>query len=220
MLLPVFQDLIKPQWRTVIETLKLQGALPVSELARITGGSYMAMKTHCEELTKAGYLLRTREPRTEVGRPEIFYSLAAKSDALFPQAGLDFTLELLEHIKAIFGENAPEKLLFLHFQELQETWRKKLEKHTDLASRVDSFITLRNQQGCASHRESAPDEIIRVLETHNPLQRLFEHYPRALALELRMIEQVLGARVHRSEIPAGRGAPPRVVFDISSNGID
>ena len=64
MLLPVFRDLIKPHWRVVLEELKITGGMPVSELAKCTGGSYMAVKTHCEELTKSGYLVRTRLPRT------------------------------------------------------------------------------------------------------------------------------------------------------------
>ena len=80
MLLPVFHDLIRPQWRVVLEELKLSGGLPVSELARRVGASYMAVKQHCEELNKIGYLERSRIPRKVVGRPEIFYSLGVKSD--------------------------------------------------------------------------------------------------------------------------------------------
>jgi predicted ArsR family transcriptional regulator len=46
MLLPVFQDLVKPQWRAVLEQLKLSGGSPVSELAGRVGVSYMAAKQH------------------------------------------------------------------------------------------------------------------------------------------------------------------------------
>ena len=123
MFLPVFQDLIRPQWRAVLEELKLSGGLPVSELARRVDASYMAVKQHCEELKKLGYLDRSRIPRTAVGRPEIFYSLGAKSDALFPQAGGPFTLDLLQDLKALFGENTPDKLFFQHFQKQYEKWQ-------------------------------------------------------------------------------------------------
>ena len=116
MFLPGFRDLVKPQWVTVIEELKLSGGLPVSELSRRVKMSYMAVKQHCEDLKEMGYLDRSRVPRTEVGRPEIFYRLSVKSDSLFPQTGAAFTLELLENLRPIFGENAPERLLFQHFQ--------------------------------------------------------------------------------------------------------
>jgi len=214
MLLPVFRDLIKPQWRTVLEELKLAGGMAVSELARKTGSSYMAVKSHCEDLTQAGYLTRTRLPRTEVGRPEIFYSLAAKADTLFPQAGVDFTLELLDELKLMFGESAPDKLLFQYFQKRLERLAKPLEKLPSAAARAVKLAALRDQEGCMSQCEGDPGNPVRIVECHNPLQRIFERYPRAATMELRMLEQLLGSRLRRRELPGGRQTPPRVVFEI------
>ena len=96
MFLPGFRDLVKPQWVAVIEELKLSGGLSISELSRRLELAYMTVKQHCEELTKLGYVERTRIPRTQVGRPEIFHRLSPKADALFPQAGVSLTLDLLE----------------------------------------------------------------------------------------------------------------------------
>ncbi len=215
MLLPVFRDLIKPQWRTVLEELKRSGGLPASDLSRALGISYMAAKSHCEDLTKSGYVIRTRLPRTEVGRPEIFYSLGTKSDALFPQAGIDFTLDLLEEAKRMYGESMPEKLLFQYFQNRQDLWSKTLSKLPSTAEKASKLAKLREKDGCSSTCECEPGAPIRIVELHNPLQRLFESYPRTAAMEQRMIEQLLGSRVTRTEIPGGRESSPRVVFEIS-----
>ena len=215
MLVPAFRDLIKAPWRAVLEELKQSGGMPVSELARKTGGSYMAVKTHCEDLTKSGYLVRTRLPRTAVGRPEIFYSLAAKSDALFPQAGVDFTLALLDELKLMFGESTPDKLLFQHFQKQQARLGRHLEGLQSLAGKAGKLAALREKEGCTCHCECHPGAPVRIVEIHNPLQRVFERYPRALAMELRMFEQWFGKRVIRRELPGGRETPPRVVFEIS-----
>ena len=174
----------------------------------------MAVKTHCEELTKAGYIVRTRLPRTEVGRPEIFYSLATKADALFPQAGADFTLELLEEVRLMFGESAPDKLLFQHFQKQTERLAKPLEKIQLIAEKAVRLAALREKSGCAGFCKQEPGEPIRIVELHNPLQRIFERYPRAAAMELRMLEQVLGSRLVRRELPGGRKTTPCVVFEI------
>ena len=214
MLLPVFNDLVKPQWRAVIEELKLSGETSASELARSIGGSYMAIKTHCEELTKAGYVVRTRLPRTEVGRPEILYSLSAKADALFPQAGADFTLEVLDEARRVFGENAPEKLLFQYFQKQEALLEKALSKYPSVAERAAKLVAIRNRRGCAGFCKQDPGEPLRVVEVHNPLQRVFLTYPRAAAMEHRMIERLLGARLVRRELPGGRDTSPCVVFDI------
>ena len=217
MLLPVFQDLIKPQWCAVLTALKHSGGLPVTDLARQVGASYMAVKQHCEDLKNLGYLDRSRVPRTVVGRPEIFYSLSAKADALFPQAGMSFTLDLLEELKSLLGENTPDKLLFQHFQKQQEKWQPLLAPAPSLMEKVTKLVALREKEGCHVRCVSGPGNGVSIEEFHNPLQRVFECYPRAVAMEQRMIEQLLETRVIRRELSGGRNGQPRVVFEIPSH---
>ena len=217
MLLPVFQDLIKPQWCAVLVALKQSGGLPVTDLARQVEASYMAVKQHCEDLKKLGYLDRSRLPRTVVGRPEIFYSLSAKADALFPQAGVSFTLDLLEELKLLLGENTPDKLLFQHFQRQQEKWQPLLAPVPSLMENVTTLVALREKEGCHVRCVSGPENGVSIEEFHNPLQRIFERYPRAVAMEQRLIEQLLETRVHRRELSGGRNGQPRVVFEVQGH---
>ena len=214
MLPPEIRDLIKPQWRPVLEELKHAGGLSVSELARKSGTSYMAVKTHCDALTKAGYLIRTRLPRTAVGRPEIFYSLAAKADGLFPQPGVAFILELLDEARLMFGASAPDKLLYQHFQKRLDRLSKQLVKSPVPTARAVQLAALREQDGCTCRCEHQPGKPVSIVEFHNPLQRIFEHYPRAVTMELRMLEQLLGCRLIRRELPTGRETPPQVEFEL------
>ena len=115
MFLPAFQDLLKPQWLATLSELKVSGGMAVSELSRRLDSSYMTVKQHCEDLTKLGYLKRSRIPRTEIGRPEIFYRLSEKAEGMFPGIPGGFTLDLLDQIQRAFGETAPERLLFPAF---------------------------------------------------------------------------------------------------------
>ncbi len=219
MLLSVFQDLIKPQWRKLLEELKLSGSLPVTVLSNRVGASYMAVKQQCEELKKLGYLARTRMPRMEVGRPEIFYRLTNKADSLFPEAGVRFTLGLLEELKSNYGESFPDKLLFQFFEKQQALWVKKLEKCQSLVEKATKLAALRANEGHFGQCKYDPVSGFRMEEVHNPLQRIFEVYPRAVAMELRMLEQLLGTRVVRRELPGSGSVPPRVVFEIPTLGV-
>lgn len=214
MMSPVFQNLLKPQWRSVIETLRLHGGMPVTDIARHTNGHYMTVKAHCERLFKAGYLVRSRLPRTEVGRPEIFYSLSAKADALFPQAGAEFTLELLEEIRQMHGENAPDKLLYQYFAKLAARLEKAMESRKTPEARARRLAQLRVEAGHACRFEKEDGQPARLIETHNPLGRILERHPHAVAFEHRMIERLVGTKVVRHEIPGGRETTPRVVFEI------
>lgn len=214
MLVSAFQELVKPQWRRVLETLKKDGGLPVSELSRRTGTSYMASKSHCEDLTKLGYLQRTRLPRTEVGRPEIIYSLSDRADGLFPQAGIHFTLSLLDDMKRIFGESSPEKLLFQHLQRQQEEWGKLLGKIEGMDKKIAKLVKLREAEGGVGSLIQEPGKPLGWVELHHPLQRLFSAYPRVATMELRMLEEVLGTRLQRSEVDPGPESAARVVFEV------
>ncbi len=43
--------------------------------------------------------------------------------------------------------------------------------------------------------------------------------PHAIGLELRMLEQWLGTKIVRKEIPRGRGGPARVDFEVLTLGV-
>jgi len=219
MFLPGYKDLVKPQWVATLEELKLAGELPVSELARRLGMSYMAVKQYCEALNQLGYLERTRAPRAAVGRPEIFYQLAPKAALLFPQAGVGFSLELLENLKALFGESAPERLIFQFFQHRQERWQPRLAKAKSVMEKATVLAALRAQDGCFCRCKYDPENGVRIEEYHQPLQPIFAKYPRALGMEMRLLEALLGTRVTRREIHAGRHGPARVDFEVATLGV-
>lgn len=208
------RDLIKPQWATTIEELKISGGLPVSELSRRLGSSYMAVKQYCEDLKKLGYLERSRIPRTEVGRPEIFYRLTPKADILFPQASASFSLELLDGVKSLFGDSAPERLIYQYFQQLLAHWQPKIARAESLLEKATLLAGLREKTGCFD-RCKYTEAGFRIEEYHHPLRAILEKYPSAILMEQRMIEQLLGTRIQRTEIPGGKAGPACVVFEIS-----
>ncbi|MBC7981054.1 MAG: hypothetical protein H7Y36_10875 [Armatimonadetes bacterium] len=216
MFLPVFHDLLKPQWLGTLTELKISDGLAVSELSRRLNSSYMTVKQHCEDLTKLGYLQRTRIPRTEIGRPEIFYRLSEKADALFPSIPAEFTLKMLDQIRQLFGENAPEKMLFQYFREQEEVWKARLSKGTTLLYKARLFAKIREQEALFIRCLHEPGEATIILrQFHHPLREIFESYPRAIAMEQRAMEAALGTRVFReTSVDTGNSAG-HVDFHIS-----
>lgn len=216
MFLPGFRELVRPQWVSIVEELKIRGSMPIPELAKLMEMSYMGVKQHCEALHKLGYLERIRVPRTEVGRPEVSYRLAAKADALFPQAGVALSLVLLQQMKQLYGNNAPEKLLFQYFHDLQGQWQNRIQRAKSLVEKATVLAGLREKEGCFSRCSYDVKSGFRMEEFHHPLWAVFEEFPAAILMELRILEQLLGTKIERRVIPGGRGGPSRVEFLIDT----
>ncbi len=216
MFLPAFHDLLKPQWLATLAELKVSGGLAVSELSRRLDSSYMTVKQHCEDLTKLGYLKRSRIPRTEIGRPEIFYRLSEKAEGLFPGIPEVFTLDMLDQIRRTFGETAPDRLLFQHFQEREEEWKAKLSKGTTLLYKAQLFAKIRSQEGLFIRCLHDPDTgAIMLREFHHPLASVFAKHSRAIEMERRAVEGALGVKVSRKPAEGVGGAPPHVDFTLA-----
>lgn len=211
---------MRTSWAVILEALKRSGGMPVSDLAREIEMSYMGVKQHCLKLTELGYLEEWRIPREkkEVGRPEKLYRLTAKCDPLFPQAGVGLTLAVLRGVKQMFGDAAPEKLLFHHFQELREQWQPKLKAGKSLVEKATRLADLRDKAGWFSrcHYDAATG--FRIEEFHNPLAKIYAEYPNAVRMEVQMMEALLGTRVVRDEAVVGKGKK-RVVYEIATLGV-
>lgn len=213
---PAFHDLLKPQWLATLAELKVSGGLAVSELSRRLDSNYMTVKQHCEDLTKLGYLKRSRVPRTEIGRPEIFYRLSEKAEGLFPSIPADFMLDMLDQIQRTFGETTPDRLLFQYFQEREEAWKAKLSKGTTLLYKARLFAKIRSQEGLfirCLHDETTGSITLR--EFHHPLARIFAKHPRAIEMERRAVESALGVKVSRAPGEGVAGVPVHVDFTLA-----
>lgn len=210
---PVFWDLIRPRWRAILFELKVSGAMAASDLSSKLGGSYMAARTSCEDLVKAGYLIRTRQAGKAFGRPEILFSLSEKATLLFPQCGPRFTLELLEQMKRMHGENAPERLIFQYFQYLKTRYLAAVQAKNSIVEKTTVLVDMREADGCIWTIEVSTQEFARVIEHHNPLQAVFKIYPRMIEVERRILGEIMGTQVERIKLPCVGFEPERMAFE-------
>lgn len=220
MFLGAHRDTMRASWAVILEALKTSGGMPVSDLAREVDMSYMGVKQHCLKLTRLGYLEEWRIPRgkKEVGRPEKLYRLTSKCDPLFPEGGVGLTLAVLKGVRDMYGDSAPEKLLFHHFQELRNEWRPKLKAGKSLVEKATRLADLRDKAGWFSRCHYDTETGFRIEEFHNPLARIYEVYPNAVRMEVQMMEQLLGTRIVRDEAVVGKGRK-RVVYEIATLGV-
>ncbi|MEM9081113.1 MAG: winged helix-turn-helix transcriptional regulator [Verrucomicrobiota bacterium] len=211
------RDISRPSQAEILEALKKSEGMPVSDLARLLGMSYMGVKQHCVTLEKKGYLECWRVPRTEVGvgRPEKLYRLTEKAEPLFPQAGVELTLEFMKAVGEQFGQPAPEKLMFRFFQTRREQWQKKVSTGKSLAERCGRFVDLWEKSGVSARLHHESGEGLRLEEFHNPLKAIYDAYPAARRFEVHMMEQLLATKVTIEERQVSK-AGERVLYLLGS----
>jgi predicted ArsR family transcriptional regulator len=209
------RDIARPTYAEILEALNRSDGMAVSELANELKMSHMGVKQHCVNLEKKGYLKTWRVPRTQVGRPEKLYRLTDACDALFPQSGPNLTLNLLQGVRQLYGESAPEKMLFHHFVDQRQRWSQKIKPGTPLAERATKLAELRDAEGCFSRCAYDSQNGLRIEEYHHAMTPIYEVYPSAIRMEVQMMEQLLGSRVERKSVESGKGRE-RIVYEVAS----
>lgn len=212
------RDIARPTYAEILEALKRSDGMAVSELAKELKMSYMGVKQHCVNLEKKGYLKTWRVPRTQVGRPEKLYRLTEACEELFPQAGPTLTLNLLKGVKQLYGESAPEKMLFHHFEDQRTRWSAKMKGANSLAEKASRLAELRDQEGCFSKCSYDAQTGLRIEEYHHPMTPIFAEYPSAVRMEVQMMEQLLGSRMSRKVVDGGKGRE-LIAYEVASLGM-
>jgi predicted ArsR family transcriptional regulator len=106
-------------------------------------------------------------------------------------------LDILKAAEAIYGSNAPEKLLYSAFKKKTAALKAKA-KGDALAERAKWLAHVRNGEGyMAEFLNNEKDGGPQILECHSPILNVLEQYPIVGRFEQDMFEAVLGTRVRR-----------------------
>ncbi len=200
-----FRDLTKPNVLNMLEAIKKSQGMTVTELSKSVELSYMGAKQQCEKLEALGYLKTWRVPRKAAGRPEKLYILTEKCSSLFPQAGVDFSLNVMEGVKRFFGDSAPEKILFHHYEQQRAKWASHVSQRKSIIEKATRLVELRERSGVFCQCHYTREGGFRIEEYHHPMQKIFEKFPSAVNQEVRMMEQLLGTKIERKIVELEKG---------------
>ena len=203
---PIYEDLLQPVRARIIRELKMSDGMAVPALVEALGMSYMGIKQHLQKLEKGGFVKTWRVPRQASGRPEKLYQLTAACDPLFPQGTTGLTLGLLQSADEVLGASAAEKILFRFFTNLRAEWTADVRKGKSMVEKATRLTALRDRLGIFSRCRFDAESGFRIEEYHHPLEAIFDRYPSAANMELRMMEELLGTKVTRSTRMTEKGA--------------
>jgi predicted ArsR family transcriptional regulator len=199
----------------LLHLLKTEGNCCISELSKALGITEMAVRRHIQSLERDN-LIRSYIVRQAMGRPLYRYSLTEQADDLFPKNYPQLTLDLLTELEEQTGGSEIIDRMFQGRRDKLET--RYLEQMTGrpLADRVAELSSIQNSAGYMTEWE--PGEEVgayRLYEYNCPIAQVAKRYRQACHCEKQLFEQLLDAKVERTECLADGGA--RCTYVIQTN---
>ncbi|MGR6501275.1 helix-turn-helix transcriptional regulator [Shewanella sp. Koi 1] len=183
----------------IIQLLKLHGPLTAKTLAEELALTTMGVRLHLQALEDAGDV--DIEDRVEGrGRPTRYWGLTEQSRTHFADRHSELSLQLIDSVKMIFGDQGLDKLIEHREQTALQQYRSAMLGMTDIASRLTKLVELRTLEGYMATQEQA-DGVFWLLENHCPICSAATKCQNFCRSELQQFQQLFAdiATVSREE---------------------
>ncbi|TVY00276.1 helix-turn-helix transcriptional regulator [Paenibacillus cremeus] len=190
--------------KVILTMLKTKGLLSVNEMAKQLGITEMAVRRHLNTLERDG-LIDSKLVRQAMGRPTNLYFLTENAEELFPKKYHHLTLDLLEELVTLAGENKVEQLFEGRKERLISRYEDRMAGKS-LDERVKELADIQNANGYMVELEETDNGDYVINEYNCPISQVANQYNHACSCELSMFKSLLGAEVERTECLAKGGS--------------
>lgn len=147
--------------------LKTQGRQTAAKLAKEFSITTEGTRLHLKKLQDSGLVLAEKEI-AGVGRPTVYYSISKKGMELFPNAHGALTVQLLNSVKTILGQEALDKLVDAREEAAMERYEKALKGITEIEQKLDILIKIRSKEGYMAEWKREENHFL-LIENHCPI---------------------------------------------------
>ena len=155
-----------------------------------------AVRIQLDHLVAQGYL-GSRLVRSERGRPYHTYYLTDKGREVLPNHYKDLAKSLWQEIAKISDAQKKEEILKTLSSKMAEDYKGKVNGES-IKERLDCFVNVLNKEGIPSELKENGKEYV-WNEYHCPYYEVAKDNAEICAVELEMMEKLLGTSVERSE---------------------
>jgi predicted ArsR family transcriptional regulator len=179
---PADHILFQLKTRGPAETLALAGALNISR---------QGVLQHLERLVADGLVGHVDE-RRGVGRPRRIWSLTPAAQARFPDTHAQLTLEMLDAVRAEFGEAGVERMIARREAATAQSYAQAMTGAGSLQARVARLAEIRTAEGYMADWSPDPGGGFLLVENHCPICAAAAACQGFCRAELMVFRQVLG----------------------------
>ncbi|CAH0541739.1 helix-turn-helix transcriptional regulator [Vibrio marisflavi] len=183
----------------ILQTIKTNGAVTAKQLADELKMTTMGARQHLQGLEDDG-ILEFHDIKAKIGRPTRHWSLTAKGHAQFTDRHGDLTIQMLDAVEHVFGQDGLQKVVAERESQTFQQYRQELRQYETLLDKLNKLVQLREQDGYMAELLKT-DQGYQLIENHCPICRAATRCPKLCQSELNIFQKLLGNsfQVSRSE---------------------
>lgn len=174
----------------ILELLKTRGPLSAAELGDSLGMTSMGARRHLQSLADQE-LVYWQESVVGRGRPKRSWYLTARAMQRFPDRHAELSLQLIESVTELFGDEGLEKLISQREQQQLDLYQQTLTPLSTLKEKVEALTQLRRGEGYMAEYEAQQDGSFVLLEHHCPICAAATQCQGFCRSELEIFQQLL-----------------------------
>jgi len=175
----------------ILLLLKTRGPQTAQALAGLMGLTAMGVRRQLEAAVDAG-LVRFQDSPGKVGRPVRRWMLSDSGNARFPDRHAELTLDLIQGVRALFGETGLEQLIVGREAASERVYRERIDGKAPLDDRVAALAAARTLEGFMASTEPRVDGSVLLHENHCPTYTAAQACQQFCRSELAVFRRVLG----------------------------
>ena len=180
--------------RQILITLKRQGEIDLTSLAKELQITKMGVLNHIKELEGLEIIERFHK-REGVGRPRLSIRLSKNASDIFPKAYSSITNSMLDFICENMGRNSVYDALKKRQSDLLSNYKDQISDGT-LLQKLEILAKIRDQEGYMVELKILPGKkSYELLEFNCPILAVADKYNEACIVEQELFEDLLGAKV-------------------------
>jgi predicted ArsR family transcriptional regulator len=184
----------------VLFLLKTRGPQTAQQLAGLLALTSMGARRQLEAWQEKG-MVAFDDIADKVGRPSRHWMLTEAGHARFPDRHADLTIQMIDQVRALFGEAGMEKLIDAREVISERQYREHLAAAVGIPARVAALAQARSAEGYMADVQLQDDGSMLLIENHCPICAAARECQSFCRSELDIFRRVLGddCMVERAE---------------------
>ncbi|MEH2550435.1 putative ArsR family transcriptional regulator [Bradyrhizobium sp. AZCC 2262] len=187
------QDQDRSQDRILFH-LKTRGPQVAADVGARLDMTPAGARQHLLKLEAAG-LVESEDQREGRGRPRKYWRLTPHGHERFPDRHSDLTLDLLQSMRDVFGDDGRERLIAHRERAIVANYRKFVRAQDSLRQKLTALARIRSREGYMANVAKDTRDSFLLVENHCPICAAATACQGLCRSELAVFRAVLGTDV-------------------------